>query len=286
MRGAIVINGYLNGPKFMEPAEMMVEAAKRHEVEMGIYLNTDLTVPIGDIEGFRRILGDTDFIIFWDKDVKLAKNLEICDFPVFNCSECIRLCDDKALTHLTLEEWGIPSIRTLMNPMSFGYSYDEWLSKAKVTLGYPMVVKECFGSFGEQVRMVRDDNDLMKEGNPGTPKVFQEYVDCGATDLRIEVVGGRVAAAVKRSAKAGDFRSNASRGGIMTDYKPTEEEATLAIEAASALQAEFAGVDILPTKNGPIVCEVNSNAHIKNLREATGIDVSDDILEHIINFLK
>ena len=286
MQGAIVVSGYLNAPKYMEPAEMMVRAAKRHDINLNVFFNTQLTAPVGDADALHRILGDTDFIVFWDKDVKLARNLEICDYHVFNCSECIRLCDDKALTHLTLEEWGILSIRTIMSPMSFGYPYREWLGYVKDTLGFPMVVKDCFGSFGQQVRMIRDEEELMKEGEPGSPRIFQEYIDCGSMDYRIEVVGGKVAAAVKRKAMTGDFRANATRGGVMTKYEPTEEEAKLAIDAASALQADFAGVDILPTEKGPIVCEVNSNAHIKNLRDATGIDVSDIIIEHIVNFLK
>ena len=67
----------------------------------------------------------------------------------------------------------------------------------------------------------------------------------------------------------------------MDRYTPTEEESQLAVEAAAAVQADFAGVDILRTKNGPVVCEVNSNAHIKNLLNATGIDVSDLMIGYV-----
>ena len=282
MRGAVVINGYLNGPKFREPAEMITAAAGRQGIEMDTFLNTDLAVPIGDADAFSAKLGDVDFIVFWDKDFKLAKNLEVCGYPVMNCSECIRICDDKSLTHLALAEYGIPSIRTIVCPMSFGYPYGDWLEKAQDAIGFPMVVKDCFGSFGEQVHLLRGKEELPKISDDGTPRIIQDYIDCDAKDIRIEVVGERIVASVQRTAAYGDFRANASNGGIMERYDPTEEERQLAIEAAASVQADFCGVDILQTGDGPVVCEVNSNAHIKNLLNATGVDAS----EHIIGYIK
>lgn len=286
MRGAVVINGHLRTDSFREPADMMVQAGSRADIPIEVFHNTDLTIPIGDEEGFQKKLGDCDFIVFWDKDVKLAKNLEVCGYPVFNCSECIRVCDDKSLTHLTLADYCIPSIRTLASPMTFGQPLGDWVKTAEDILGYPMVVKDCFGSFGEQVRLVVDEIDLMDESSDATPKIFQEYIECGAEDIRIEVVGDRVVAAVKRKAADGDFRANASNGGTMIKYVPTEEEAAFAIDAAAAVQADFAGVDIINSSDGPMVCEVNSNAHIMNLKNATGIDVSDLIIRHIVGLIQ
>jgi ribosomal protein S6--L-glutamate ligase/gamma-F420-2:alpha-L-glutamate ligase len=166
--------------------------------------------------------------------------------------------------------------------MSFGQPYAEWMPKVREFLSYPLVAKDCFGSFGQQVRLVNDDEELMNEGREGIPKIFQEYIECNGQDIRVEVVGGKAVATVKRKAAEGDFRANASNGGTMTAYLPDEEEERLAIAAAEALQADFAGVDLLLSKDGPVVCEVNSNAHIKNLRNATGRDVSLDILDHIL----
>ncbi|MBR4686297.1 RimK family alpha-L-glutamate ligase [Methanomassiliicoccales archaeon LGM-RCC1] len=286
MRGAVVINGHLCNDSFREPADMIVQAGSRAGIPIEVFHNTDLTVPIGDEEAFHEKLGDCDFVVFWDKDVKLAKNLEVCGYPVFNCSECIRVCDDKSLTHLTLADYGIPSIRTLASPMTFGQPLGDWVKTAQDILGYPMVVKDCFGSFGEQVRLIVDETDLMNESSDPVPKIFQEYIECDAEDIRIEVVGEKVVASVKRKAAEGDFRANASNGGTMTKYVPTEEEAILAIDAAAAVQADFAGVDIINSPEGPVVCEVNSNAHITNLKNATGIDVSDHIIRHIVNLIQ
>ena len=286
MKGAIVISGYLDGKKFREPAEMLTDAGERHGIPMETFLNSDLSVPIGDSDSFAEKLGDIDFIIFWDKDVKLARNLEVCGYPVINCSEAIRICDDKALTHLTLAEYGIPSIKTVSSPMTFGYPYQDWLVNVVEQIGFPMVVKDCFGSFGQQVYLVRTMNELRDHAQGDVPKIFQEYIECDGRDIRIEVVGEKVVASVIRTAAYGDFRSNATIGGIMEKYEPTEEEAQLAIEAASAVQADFAGVDIINSPDGPEICEVNSNAHIKNLFDATGINVADCIIEYIVELMQ
>ncbi len=286
MKGAIVINQFLSGQSFREPADMMVSSAEKMSLKMSVFSNTDLTVPIGDSESVSKVLDGADFVVFWDKDVMLAKNLEVCGIPVFNCSECIRLCDDKSLTHLVLSDRGIPSIRTVVSPMSFGQPIGEWVRSITDFFQFPIVVKDCFGSFGQQVRLVRNAEELMLESKDGKPRIFQEYIECNGEDLRLEVVGGKVAASVKRRAPEGDFRSNASNGGVMVPYEPSDEEKALAIDAAAAVKADYAGVDIIQSANGPVVCEVNSNAHIKNLCNATGIDVSKDILEHIIDNLR
>ena len=77
-----------------------------------------------------------------------------------------------------------------------------------------------------------------------------------------------------------DFRSNITNGGTATAYSPTQSEIDLAVKACDALGLDFGGVDIL---NGKYVCEVNSNAHIINLKNITGIDVAPLIFESILS---
>ena len=174
MDGLVIINGFLTGHKFSEPAEMLTEAADGRGVALRTLSNTDIVSFIGDRDSMTKVIGEPDFIIFWDKDVRLAYDLEICGYNVMNPSECIRICDDKALTHEKLAESGIQSIKTISSPMSFGQPYGDWVMKVKDIIGYPMVVKDCFGSFGEQVRLVRNDDELSAEGRSSVPKIFQE----------------------------------------------------------------------------------------------------------------
>lgn len=281
MKGLFVSNAYLRGAKFSEPASMLVSAAASDGVDLEAVTNADLVFPVGGPAP--GILDDADFVLFWDKDVRCARNIELCGVRVFNTSSCIAVCDDKSATHLALSERGVPSIETLVCPMSFG-PYDDlsFLDSAAETLGFPMMVKDCYGSFGQQVRLARDADDLrgMFSG-PYVPRILQRYIECGSTDYRVEVVGGEAVAAMRRRGPEGDFRSNTTIGGRMENCSPDRGVLELAVDASNAVGADFCGVDIIESPDGPVVCEVNSNAHIRNLLDCTGRDVSHDILAHV-----
>ena len=112
--------------------------------------------------------------------------------------------------------------------------------------------------------------------------LFQELIkESYGHDTRINVVGGRVVASMLRRSTDGDFRSNLTLGGTMENYTPTPEEADLAIRATQLLGLDFAGVDVLFGKDGPILCEVNSNAHFKTTLECTGVNMALEIMRHI-----
>lgn len=285
MRGAIVCNGFLRGAKFSEPVSMLIDAAGRKGVRLDAYLNTDLCLPVGD-PSLARTLGDPDFAVFWDKDVRLAENMELCGIRLYNTSGCIAACDDKAATHLALARHRVPSIPTVSVPMTFeGVGYGGIAGTGLRLLerfGFPMVAKDCHGSFGQQVSLLRDEEDLLGILRDERPRILQPYIECGSTDYRLEVVGGEVVAAMEMKGRTGDFRSNVTSGGSMRPHRPTEREADLAVGACEAVGADFAGVDILYSDGEPLVCEINSNAHIRNLADCTGINVSDSMIEHIV----
>ena len=97
----------------------------------------------------------------------------------------------------------------------------------------------------------------------------------------MQVVGSDVIGAMFRSSDK-DFRANVTIGGEMRPYEPDDDEVWLAKQAAHAVGADFAGVDLLFGDEGMLVCEVNSNAHFKSLLTATGINTADEIINHII----
>ena len=94
------------------------------------------------------------------------------------------------------------------------------------------------------------------------------------------MVGNQAVASMLRY-NNNDFRANITNGGSMKNYTPTEEEIAVAQKVCKTLNLDFGGVDILFGKNGPIVCEVNSNAHFKNIFDCTGVNVADYIGEYI-----
>ena len=115
----------------------------------------------------------------------------------------------------------------------------------------------------------------------GVPLLFQQYIrECKGRDIRLYMVGGKCVAAMRR-VNEGDFRANIQIGGHAEAYTPTQEEIALAQKACHALSLDFAGVDLLQSKEGPLLCEVNSNAHFTALSALTGEDVAGAIFDHI-----
>lgn len=279
-RGLMVVNAFLRATKFDEIYATLLEAAKGRGMALDVMTNAELmlTEPSAD---------EYAFVLFWDKDVQLAARLEQAGLKVFNSADSILGCDDKALTWLRLKPHGLPMPRTVPAPKTFaniGYTSLDFAREAGEALGYPLVLKECFGSFGQQVYLMHDENELVDKVKSlaGTPMLFQELIkESYGRDARLNVVGGRVVASMLRSSRNGDFRSNLTLGGNMARYTPTTGEEALALKAVELLGLRFAGVDILFGKDGPMLCEVNSNAHFKTTLMCTGVNMADEIMRHI-----
>lgn len=176
--------------------------------------------------------------------------------------------------------------KTVFAPMTYsniGFSNLDFLSEVKERLGFPMVVKAAFGSFGEQVWLANQEHQLLSilQQCQTTEILFQEFIsESSGRDLRLQVVGENVVGAMLRYSEK-DFRANVTAGGRMKKHSTTLEESQLAIQAARAVGADFAGVDVLFGKKGPVVCEVNSNAHFKNLLDCSGVNTADAIIQYI-----
>lgn len=270
MTGFLVVNHYLKGEKFDTLHKYLIESAKNFGIELRLKTNQDMLFEEEK----------PDFILFWDKDTNLARTLEGKKIKVFNSAKSIELCDDKAKTYIALDGI-VAQPKTIIAPLSY-FSTDrtDFVEKSAQILGFPLVFKECCGSFGEQVFLCNNVQEVLSHITE-KPFLLQEYIETGSTDVRIEVVNGECVASMKRTNK-NDFRSNITNGGTAEPYTPTENEKSLALKACKALGLTFGGVDIL---NGEMVCEVNSNAHIINLKNATGIDIAPMIFKGIIENL-
>ena len=275
-KGLMVVNAFLRTTKFDDLYHILLDAAQQCGMELDVATNAELS-PIVSTYAFDP--SQYDFV--------LAAQLENLGMWVFNSAQSILWCDDKAQTYLQLKPHGIPMPCTILAPKTFtnvGYPDLSFLDEVAKTLGFPIVLKECFGSFGQQVYLLNDLESLRRKVQElaGAPLLFQELIqESYGHDTRINVVGGRVVASMLRRSTDSDFRSNLTLGGTMKNYTPTEEEAALAIRATELLGLEFAGVDILFGKEGPILCEVNSNAHFKTTLECTGVNMALEIMRHI-----
>lgn len=280
----IVHNGFIDTEKHFQPIDQLKAAADRLGVEAKVVTNNSIE---SWIDGRIRIYDLPEKVLFWDKDIRLARMLESAGAKVFNPSAAIEAVDDKSLTAILLSEAGVPMPETVIAPVPSGFSgYGDagFIDRAAAMLGEPFVLKECHGSYGRQVHLFDAEEAkayVSKIGN--RPFLMQRYVsESEGRDVRIHVVDGEVVASMERAAPQGDFRSNVTNGGSMSAYEPSADECDIAIRATEALGLCFAGVDILRGADGPLVCEVNSNAHMRNILNCTGVDVA----EHIIRMIR
>lgn len=290
MQGTLIVNAFWDSPSVSEMTRQLQAAARDMGMALAVKTNADFLCLL---PGPRPLGRETpgDFVLFWDKDIRLARLLEMRGARLFNSARAIALCDDKTLTHLALCQAGLPMPDTLLCPQTFpgnGYPRTDFLDQAGEALGYPLVIKEGCGSFGQQVYLVqnRAEAEALLRARAGTPLLLQRFIrESAGQDLRLYMVGQKCVGAMRRS-NDGDFRANIQHGGHGRPYTPTAEQIALATRACRALGLDFAGVDLLESREGPLLCEVNSNAHFTALSALTGAPVAREILALIRDTLR
>lgn len=289
LTGWIIANGCLKTKTFVDMLTFYEETAK----DMGINLiriwNNEIAVEICDGEVYFKdsTLKKPDFVLFLDKDIYLARNLERLGIRVFNSADTIEICDDKAKTFQALLGHHIAMPTTFIAPLVYKGKTEEvetYINQIEEQLGYPLVVKENFGSYGQQVYLVHDRAQLIKKRYEllDKPHLYQAFVKSSrGRDVRLYVVGNEVIASMLRVSES-DFRANISIGGKAISYEAPESFKALAVKVCQILKADFAGVDLMFGEKGePILCEVNSNAHIKGIQSCTGVNIARRILLYI-----
>lgn len=152
--------------------------------------------------------------------------------------------------------------------------------------GPPVVIKLLEGTQG--VGVILADSAPLAESIVETLQQARQHVliqrfvaESSGRDLRALVVGGRVVAAMRRFAPTGEFRANVHRGGRTEVARLSDRYVEVAIAAAAAFGLEFAGVDMLETRRGPLVIEVNSSPGLEGIESISGVDVAGEVVEHL-----
>ncbi len=152
--------------------------------------------------------------------------------------------------------------------------------------GAPLVVKLLEGTQGIGV-VLADTNksaEAIIEAFMGLKAniLVQEFIkEAGGADIRCFVIGSKVVAAMRRQGAEGEFRSNLHRGGSAEVVRLSKDERATAVNAARAMGLNVCGVDILQSKNGAVVLEVNSSPGLEGIETSTGKDVAGLIYEFI-----
>jgi ribosomal protein S6--L-glutamate ligase len=152
--------------------------------------------------------------------------------------------------------------------------------------GPPCIIKLLEGTQGIGV-ILADNHKAAKSVIEAFMKIkanmlVQEFIkEAGGADIRVFIVDGQIVGAMKRQAKDGEFRSNLHRGGSASVIQLSPEERATAIKAVKKLGLGIAGVDLLQSKRGPLVMEVNSSPGLEGIEGATGIDIAGKIIEYV-----
>ena len=157
--------------------------------------------------------------------------------------------------------------------------------------GAPLVVKLLEGSQGRGVVLAETKKAAQSVINAfksvKANLLVQEFIkEASGKDLRLFVIDGKVKAAIQREAAPGEFRANIHQGGCASVVRPTPEERKLAVKAAKAMGLTVAGVDIIRSKSGPLLLEVNSSPGLEGIENATEKDVAGMMIQAIEKQLK
>uniref|UniRef100_UPI003FEF3980 ATP-grasp domain-containing protein n=1 Tax=Eubacterium sp. TaxID=142586 RepID=UPI003FEF3980 len=213
MNGILAVNHFLKGEKYDTLHKHLSASAKKCGINLNIKTNLELATQ----------KAQADFVLFWDKDINLARRIEKSGVPVFNSAESIEKCDDKGRTYIELDGI-VPQPKTLIAPKCYFKSdMSEFVEKAIDILTLPLIFKESFGSFGAQVFLCNTKEEIYSHISE-KPFILQKFIiDSKGHDKRIEIIGGKFICAAERENK-NDFRSNVTNGGTLTPCKPTEKE--------------------------------------------------------------
>jgi ribosomal protein S6--L-glutamate ligase len=204
----------------------------------------------------------------------ILRLLEEHSDAVLNRAAAIALARDKVLA------LGALAARRIAVPKTIALRSLQGIEDALKSLGgYPLVVKLQGGTQGVGTMLAESPSAgaalLETLSAMGHEIILQQFVrESRGRDVRAVVVGGRLVAAMRRKARAGEFRSNLHRGarGKPLTLEPSYRRA--AIRAARILGLEQCGVDMLETKSGPVVIEVNSSPGLEGIEAVTGVDVA------------
>ncbi|MFN3964985.1 MAG: 30S ribosomal protein S6--L-glutamate ligase [Silanimonas lenta] len=215
----------------------------------------------------------------------VLRQFELMGAVTPSSADAILRARDKLRCHQLLAAEGIDLPVT-----AFGDSPDDTPALLDMVGPAPHVVKLNEGTQGSGVVLARDlaASRSVIEAFRGLYANFlvQEFIgEAKGIDLRCFVVGDRVVAAMQRHAAPGDFRANLHRGGRAALADLDEAEAAVAVKAARLLGLGVAGVDLLRSRRGPLLLEVNSSPGLEGIEAASGVDIAGAIIDYVLSLV-
>jgi ribosomal protein S6--L-glutamate ligase len=276
--------------------QRLVEAAhaRGHEVVVLDHLKCDLVIEAGQpsilykgvpLTGFDAVIPRIGAsVTFYGTAV--VRQFEMMKVKSAVGSQAIVRSRDKLRCMQILSRAGLGMPKTAFT----NYSKDSKHLVSQVG-GAPLVIKLLEGTQGLGVVLAETnkaaESVIEAFHNLKARIIVQEFIaESKGADIRAFVVNGEVVGAMKRQGKEGEFRSNLHRGGVGTLIKLSRAEKAAALQAANVLDLDVAGVDMLQSKRGPLILEVNSSPGLEGIEKATNLDIATKIIIHTENLVQ
>ena len=281
----------LSRNKSLYSTSRLVEAAEQRgwEVRVIDYLKCTIEIMKGElvVNYLGNVLPTPDAIIprigasrtFYG--AAMVRHFEMMEVFSTSGNLAITRSRDKLRSLQVLSRYGVDMPKTV-----FASNKSNAKDVIELSGGAPLVLKILEGTQGVGVVLV-DSEKAAKSVLDAfygmeVNLLVQEFIEeAGGADIRAFVVDGEVVGAMKRQGAEGDFRSNLHQGGSATAYKLNRKERKTAIDAAKAMGLGVCGVDMIPSKRGPLVMEVNSSPGLEGIEKSTGIDIAGKIMDYI-----
>ena len=211
----------------------------------------------------------------------MVRHFEMMDVFTVTGSLAIKRSRDKLRSLQILSKNGVDMPKTV-----FASNMSSSKDVIELSGGAPLVLKILEGTQGVGVVLVDSEKAAKSVLDAfygmDVNLLVQEYIEeAGGADIRAFIVDGQVVGAMKRQGAEGDFRSNLHQGGTAVAHKLTRKEKSTALAAAKAMGLGVCGVDMIPSKRGPLVMEVNSSPGLEGIETTTKIDIAGEIMNYI-----
>jgi len=281
----------LSRNKNLYSTDRLVQAAQQRGWEVRVigYLKCTIEIMKGEliVNYLGKVLPTPDAIIprigasrtFYG--AAMVRHFEMMEVFSTSGNLAITRSRDKLRSLQVLSRYGVDMPKTV-----FASNKSSAKDVIELSGGAPLVLKILEGTQGVGVVLV-DSEKAAKSVLDAfygmeVNLLVQEFIEeAGGADIRALVVGGEVVGAMKRQGAEGDFRSNLHQGGSATAYKLNRKEKKTALDAAKAMGLGVCGVDMIPSKRGPLVMEVNSSPGLEGIEKSTGIDIASKIMDYI-----
>jgi ribosomal protein S6--L-glutamate ligase len=209
--------------------------------------------------------------------ISMMEHMEVAGIKVINSTYPFRRSRDKYATQYTLQASGIPIPKTYTTE-SLARAYEQTQEML------PLIYKPILSSMGKG-SIKFNDTDLAYNAYRTLdrlhhPLIIQGYIETSGRDIRVFIIGDECVGAVYKYIPEGQWKSNVAQGGKMVEEEMESEIIELGFKATRAMGLDYSGVDILESKNGPIVLEVNASPGWQGLKKVIGKDIAELVVKY------